>query len=121
MQADGKPATSAAEVGAWAMFMYRVSKWAKNPTPYLMVVGFALFFGAWFLLSEVFRVWRFASLPGPRAVLTEWFNPNPVYGMSLYTPDYYMHVWMSLRRGLAAVLPPPRPRVAFCPLLGWSQ
>src|SRR5437762_14045384 len=80
----------------------RVPAWLKSPTPYLMLAGFGLFFGAWFLLSEVFRVWRFASLPGPRAVLTEWFNPNPVYGMSLYTPDYYMHVWMSLRRVLYA-------------------
>ena len=121
MQADGKPATSAAEVGAWAMFMYRVSKWAKNPTPYLMVVGFALFFGAWFLLSEVFRVWRFASLPGPRAVLTEWFNPNPVYGMSLYTPHYYMHVWMSLRRVLYAFLIATGLGVPFGLFLGWSK
>jgi len=67
--ANGVRATSARETGAWSRFVVRLSRWAKSPTPYLMLVGFALFFGAWFLLSEVFRVWRFASLPGPRQVL----------------------------------------------------
>ena len=97
-----KQSASAGEIGAWELLTYRVGKWLKSPTPYLMLVGFALFFGAWYLLSEVFRVWRFASLPGPKAVLTEWFNPNPVYGMSLYTPDYYIHIWSSMRRVLYA-------------------
>jgi hypothetical protein len=119
--ANGLRATSAGEIGAWTMFMYRFSKSLKSPTPYLMLVGFALFFGAWFLLSEVFRVWRFASLPGPRQVLIEWFNPNPVYGMSLYTPDYYMHVWMSLRRVLYAFVISTGLGVPFGLFLGWSK
>jgi len=119
---DGIHATpAAAESGAWRMFMYRVSKSLKRPTPYLMVLGFVLFFGVWFLLSEVFKVWRFASLPGPRQVLVEWFNPNPVYGMSLYTPDYYMHVWMSLRRVLYAFVISTGLGVPFGLFLGWSK
>ena len=112
---------SRAESGAWSTFMVRFSKRLKSPTPYLMLVGFALFFGAWFLLSEVFKVWRFASLPGPRQVLVEWFNPNPVYGMSLYTPDYYMHVWMSLRRVLYAFVISTGLGVPFGLFLGWSK
>jgi NitT/TauT family transport system permease protein len=119
--ANGARATSAGEIGAWEMFLYRISKWAKSPTPYLMLVGFALFFGAWYLLSEVFRVWRFASLPGPKAVLTEWFNPNPVYGMSLYTPDYYVHVWSSMRRVLIAFVISTGLGVPFGLFLGWSK
>jgi ABC-type nitrate/sulfonate/bicarbonate transport system permease component len=114
-------ATSAGEIGAWDMFTYRVSKWVRSPTPYLMLVGFMLFFGAWFLLSEVFRFWRFASLPGPRQVLIEWFNPNPVYGMSLYTPDYYVHVWSSLRRVLYAFVISTGLGVPFGLFLGWSK
>jgi ABC-type nitrate/sulfonate/bicarbonate transport system permease component len=113
--------SSAGEIGAWEMATYRFSRWLKSPTPYLMLVGVALFFGAWFLLSEVFKVWRFASLPGPRAVLAEWFNPRPVYGMSLYTPDYYMHVWMSLRRVLYAFLISTALGVPFGLFLGWSK
>ncbi|HVJ13122.1 MAG TPA: hypothetical protein VNC62_16235, partial [Burkholderiales bacterium] len=114
-------ATSAGEIGTWDMFMYRISKWAKSPTPYLMLLGFAIFFGAWFLLSEVFKFWRFASLPGPREVLLEWFNPNPVYGMSLYTPDFYIHIWSSMRRVLYAFLISTALGVPFGLFLGWSR
>lgn len=113
--------TSAGEIGTWDMFVYRVSKWAKSPTPYLMLLGFAIFFSAWFLLSEVFKFWRFASLPGPRAVLVEWFNPNPVYGMSLYTPDFYIHIWSSMRRVLYAFLISTALGVPFGLFLGWSK
>jgi NitT/TauT family transport system permease protein len=113
--------TSAREIGAGEMATYRFFRWLKSPTPYLMLVGFALFFGAWFLLSEVFKVWRFASLPGPRGVLMEWFNPHPVYGMSLYTPDYYIHVWSSLRRVLYAFLIATGLGVPFGLFLGWSR
>ena len=101
--------------------MYRFSKWLKSPTPYLMLLGFAIFFGAWLLLSEVFRFWRFASLPGPGAVLLEWFNPNPVYGMSLYTPDFYVHIWSSMRRVLYAFLISTALGVPFGLFLGWSR
>jgi NitT/TauT family transport system permease protein len=114
-------ATSAGEIGAWDMFMYRLSKWVKSPTPYLMLLGFVIFFGAWFLLSEVFKFWRFASLPGPREVLLEWFNPNPVYGMSLYTPDFYIHIWSSMRRVLYAFLISTALGVPFGLFLGWSR
>ena len=119
--ANTRLSTSAGEIGAWDMFMYRLSKWIKSPTPYLMLVGFAIFFGAWFLLSEVFKVWRFASLPGPRQVLIEWFNPNPVYGMSLYTPDFYVHIWSSMRRVLYAFLISTALGVPFGLFLGWSR
>lgn len=119
--ANGKQATSAREIGAWTMFVFRFWKWLRSPTPYRMLVGFALFFGTWFLLSEVFRFWRFASLPGPRQVLIEWLNPNPVYGMSLYTPEYYTHVWMSLRRVLIAFVIATGLGVPFGLFLGWSR
>ena len=116
-----KQSASAGEIGAWELLTYRVGKWLKSPTPYLMLLGFVLFFGAWYLLSEVFRFWRFASLPGPKAVLTEWFNPNPVYGMSLYTPDYYIHIWSSMRRVLYAFIISTGLGVSFGLFLGWSK
>ena len=116
-----KQSASAGEIGAWEMLTYRVGKWLKSPTPYLMLLGFVLFFGAWYLLSEVFRFWRFASLPGPKAVLTEWFNPNPVYGMSLYTPEYYIHIWSSMRRVLYAFIISTALGVPFGLFLGWSK
>ena len=114
-------ASAGGEIGVWAMFTYRFTKWLRSPTPYLMLLGFVLFFGAWYLLSEVFKVWRFASLPGPKAVLIEWFSKNPTYGMSLYTPDYYIHVWSSLRRVIYAFLIATGLGVPFGLFLGWSR
>jgi ABC-type nitrate/sulfonate/bicarbonate transport system permease component len=116
-----KQSASAGEIGAWEMLTYRFGKWLKSPTPYLMLLGFVLFFSAWYLLSEVFRFWRFASLPGPKAVLTEWFNPHPVYGMSLYTPEYYIHIWSSMRRVLYAFIISTALGVPFGLFLGWSK
>ena len=52
------------------------------------------------------------ALPGPAEVLIEWINPNPVYGMSLYTPDYYTHIWASCGRVLHRLRARHRPRRA---------
>ena len=103
------------------MFRYRWSRRLRSPTPYLMLAGFALFFGAWFLLSDVFKVWRFANLPGPKQVLIEWFSPNPVYGLSVYTPEYYQHIWASTRRVLIAFVIATGLGVPFGLFLGWSK
>src|SRR5438067_646903 len=119
--AEEKQPSSAGEIGAWSMLGYRFSKSLRSPTPYLMLVGFALFFGGWFLLSEVFKFWRFASLPGPRQVLAEWLNPNPVYGLSVYTPEYYQHIWASTRRVLIAFIIATGLGVPFGLFLGWSK
>ncbi len=108
-------------IGAWAMFLYRISKWLRSSTPYLMLVGFTLFIGSWFLLSDVIKLWRFGNIPGPRQVLLEWFNPNPVYGLSVYTPEYYTHIWMSMRRVLIAFVIATGLGVPFGLFLGWSK
>jgi len=108
-------------IGAWAMFLYRISKWLRSSTPYLMLVGFTLFIGSWFLLSDVIKLWRFGNIPGPRQVLREWFNPNPVYGLSVYTPEYYTHIWMSMRRVLIAFVIATGLGVPFGLFLGWSK
>lgn len=103
------------------MFLYRISKWLRSSTPYLMLVGFTLFIGSWFLLSDVIKLWRFGNIPGPRQVLVEWFNPNPVYGLSVYTPEYYTHIWMSMRRVLIAFVIATGLGVPFGLFLGWSK
>ena len=113
--------SEARAIGTLEMFTYRLSKWARSPRPYLMLAGFTLFIGSWFLLSEVFKVWRFASIPGPREVLIEWINPRPVYGLSIYTPEYYTHIWMSMRRVLIAFCIATGLGVPFGLFLGWSK
>jgi ABC-type nitrate/sulfonate/bicarbonate transport system permease component len=70
----------------------------RSPRTYLRLLGYALFFGAWYLAVEVLALPRFAKLPGITQVIHEWLSRDPVFGLSLYTPVYYEHIWASLRR-----------------------
>lgn len=63
-----------------------------------MVLGFALFLGSWYYLVEVLRLPRFRDLPGLTTVVREWLSPEPTYGISIYTPEYYKHILLSLER-----------------------
>ncbi|MEJ2381707.1 MAG: cyclic nucleotide-binding domain-containing protein [Gammaproteobacteria bacterium] len=72
-----------------SLVMFRVAQWLRSPRPYLMVIGFAGFIGLWYLLGEGWHVWRFDRIPGPVEVWNEWTSRNPVYGISLFTEDYY--------------------------------
>jgi len=59
------------------------------------IVGFIL---AWYLLTEFFKVPRFEKLPGPVACWTEFVSKDPMYGMSMYSPQYYQHIlWSTVR------------------------
>lgn len=117
----GRGLQSVTNITGLSLFMFRISKWLQSPTPYLMLVGFALFFGTWFFLSEVIFFWRFDNLPGPREILVEWFNPDPIYGLSFYTPEYYTHIWMSVRRVAIAFAIATGLGVPVGLFLGWSK
>jgi NitT/TauT family transport system permease protein len=106
--------------GRLESFTYRTVQWLRSPRPYLMLLGFALFLGFWYLTVEVWRLPRFSQMPGPTAVFTEWINPDPVYGLSLYSPEYYQHIWVSTRRVLIAFLLATATGVPLGLLLGWS-
>jgi NitT/TauT family transport system permease protein len=97
------------EMSTLSLTMYRMSLWLKSPRPYLMLIGFALFLGFWYLAVEVWKLPRFREMP------------SPTYGLSLYTEEYYKHIVVSIWRvtkafGLASVL-----GVTFGLLLGWSR
>lgn len=101
--------------------MFRLSQWLKSPKPYLMLTGFAILLATWYLTVEVFKLPRFEDMPGLTVVVKELFSKDPVYGLSLYTPEYYHHIWVSLRRiGIAFFLA----TILGVPLglfLGWSR
>ena len=78
--------------------LYRLRQWIKSPRPYLMLIGFALFLGFWYLAVEVWKLPRFREMPGITVVIKEWLSPNPTYGLSLYTEEYYQHIWVSTWR-----------------------
>lgn len=86
----------------------------------LAAAGFAIFIGLWYALAH-FGVWRFAKLPEPGAVFSEWVSRQPVYGTSLFTPIYYHDILASLGRVAAAFVLAIALGVPLGILLGWNQ
>jgi NitT/TauT family transport system permease protein len=105
----------------WALTSFRLAQWIKSPKPYLMLTGFAIMLGLWYLTVQVWRLPRFADMPGLTTVVTEMFSKNPVYGLSVYTPEYYKDIWFSVRRvGIAFALATGL-GVPLGLFLGWSR
>lgn len=104
----------------WELTLHRVSLWLKSPRPYLMLIGFAGFLGFWYLAVEVWKLPRFAEMPGPTQVLLEWISKDPTYGLSIFTPEYYLHIWVSTRRIAIAFFLATMIGVPLGLFLGWS-
>ncbi|HSD44650.1 MAG TPA: ABC transporter permease subunit [Burkholderiales bacterium] len=109
------------EMSSLGLTLYRLGQWARSPRPYLMLIGFALFLGFWYLSVEVWKLPRFREMPGITAVLKEWFSPNPTYGLSFYTAEYYEHIGMSVWRVAQAFFLATALGVPVGLLLGWSR
>jgi NitT/TauT family transport system permease protein len=88
---------------------------------YLAMLGIGTFFLSWYLLVDVLHFWRFGPLPGFVASVREWVSPNPVYGISLFTSDYYLHIWSSLYRVYSAFALATILGVTIGILMGWSR
>lgn len=101
--------------------LYRLSRWLKSPRPLLMLIGFTLFVAFWYLSVEVWKLPRFRELPGITTVFTEWISKDPVYGLSIYTPEYYQHIGMSVWRVTQAFFLATVIGVPFGLFLGWSK
>ena len=104
-----------------AMTRYRLKKGLQTPGPYLMVFGICLWILTYYLLTEGWQVWRFQKLPGPVEVVTEWFNPDPDWGISLFTESYYDHVIVSCRRIALAFSIATGVGVPLGLFMGWSK
>jgi ABC-type nitrate/sulfonate/bicarbonate transport system permease component/CRP-like cAMP-binding protein len=109
------------EMSSLSLTMYRFSLWAKSPRPYLMLIGFALFLGFWYLSVEVWKLPRFREMPGITSVVKEWLSPSPTYGLSFYTEEYYKHIVVSIWRVTQAFFLATVLGVTFGLLLGWSR
>lgn len=113
--------TQATMATGLTLTMFRLSQWVKSPDPYLMITGFAILLSFWYFAVQVWKLPRFEDMPGLTEVVKELFNKNPVYGVSLYTPEYYHDIWVSVRRvGIAFFLA----TVLGVPIglfLGWSK
>jgi ABC-type nitrate/sulfonate/bicarbonate transport system permease component len=102
----------------------QLSRWAeafRRPALYLAVLGYALLLGFWYLTVQVLKLPRFSQMPALTDVMNEWFSRDPAYGVSIFTPIYYQHILVSLRRiGIAFALATSL-GVPVGLLLGWSK
>ena len=110
----GMPSTAAR---TW----YYIKKALRSPEPYLAVLGIGLWLGLWWLLCEGLQLPRFVKIPGPVMVLTEWLSPHPKQGISIWTPDYYYHIYVSCRRILYAFTLATVIGVPLGIMMGWSK
>ncbi len=85
------------------------------------VAGFVIFLGLWHLTVSVFRLPWFNRLPGPLEVLREWLSPNPAYGISIYTRDYYIHILYSTYRATTAFVLATVLGIPLGLLMGWNR
>lgn len=113
--------TTARAHGAWARTAFRLGQWLAGPQPYLMVIGYGALLGFWVLAVEVWRLPRFNDMPGLTTVVAELFSRDPVYGLSLYTPEYYQHIGVSVRRVAIAFALATALGVPLGLLMGWSR
>lgn len=102
-------------------FWFSIHKTLTSPSPYLAVFGIALWLFVYWLLCEALQLPRFVKMPGPVAVFTEWFSYHPKQGISIWTPDYYTHIYVSCRRILYAFTIATVLGVPLGLFMGWSR
>lgn len=90
------------------------------PRLYLMLIGFVLFLAFWHFAVDVWKLPRFSQMPGLISVLKEWTNTDPVYGLSIYTAEYYTHIIASCIRVFVAFALATALGVPLGLFMGWS-
>jgi NitT/TauT family transport system permease protein len=85
------------------------------------VLGFAIVLAAWHLMTAVRPVPMFKKNTTPRVVLREWFNPDPFFGVSVYTPLYYSHIAYSVYRAYTAFALAVLLGVPLGIFIGWNR
>ncbi len=99
----------------------RVRRLLRSSRPYFAVLGIGIFFIAWYLLVDVLKFWRFRELPGLVASVREWTSWDPVYGVSLFTAEYYVNIWASVYRVIVAFVLATASGIIIGVLMGWSR
>lgn len=112
---DSHVAPTTASIGA------RMQRSLRRPRLHQGLLGVALFFLTWYLLVDVFAVWRFAEMPKLVVGVKEWVSRDPVFGVSLFTAEYYTHIWASIFRVLVAFLFATFSGIAIGILMGWRR
>lgn len=119
--AADSPATTPRRPTGLALARHRIAKGLTSPTPYLMTFGIALWLFVYWLLCEGLELPRFEKIPGPVTILSDWLSADPQQGTSIYTPDYYHHIYVSCRRIVIAFFLATVIGVPLGLLMGWSK
>jgi len=93
----------------------------KSGRIYQAAIGVGAFFLLWYLAVDVFGIWRFAKLPKLVTSVEEWLSTDPVFGVSLFTEEYYRHIWASIVRVFSAFTFATVLGVAIGILMGWKR
>lgn len=101
--------------------LHRLGRKLQTPSPYLMFVGLAMWLGLYYLLCEVWKLPRFEKIPGPLETITEMFNRNPVWGTSIFTENFHINIWVSVRRVFVSFMIATVLGVTLGLFMGWSK
>ncbi|PKN07581.1 MAG: ABC transporter permease [Deltaproteobacteria bacterium HGW-Deltaproteobacteria-8] len=103
------------------MSCFCFKQWLKSSGPYLNLLGIIGFIFFWYLFTERLKLPWFNKLPGPVEVYKEWVSDDPAYGISLYTPEYYHHILISIWRVLQAFFLATVLGVPVGLFMGWKK
>jgi sulfonate transport system permease protein len=117
---EGSLELAAAGLGP-KFFAYRVRYWLASPTPYLGLLGIVLFIVIWHLLTESLALPGFRKLPGPVVVWTEFVSRHPIYGVSIFAPDFYRDILWSMWRIFEAFVIATVLGVPLGLVMGWKK
>ncbi len=81
--------------------------------------GYAIALIAWYACVKWLPIASFQRLPDPVTVIFEWLSRDPDYGLSLFTRDYYLHIWYSAYRATTSFLLAVLLGVPLGILMGW--
>lgn len=99
----------------------RLLRMIRSPRLFQGALGIAIFYLAWYLIVDVFAIWRFGGLPKLVGSVEEWISPDPMFGVSLFTKEYYVHIWASLFRVYTAFFAAVVFGIAIGVLMGWRR
>jgi NitT/TauT family transport system permease protein len=106
---------------SWEIAFFGLKQWLKSPAPYLNILGIASFILLWYVTTEYLKLPWFKKLPGPVTTFNEWVSIDPSYGISIYSPEYYTHIFKSIWRVLQAFFLATFFGVPIGLFMGWKK
>ena len=108
-------------ISSWEITRFSLKQWLKSAGPYLNLLGIIGFIVIWYLTTESLKLPWFKKLPGPVTVFKEWISQDPAYGISVYSPEYYLHIFKSIWRVLQAFFLATVLGVPIGLFMGWKK